>query len=114
MSRMSRKPQADIVGYGEDGTIVRDGKFIFWMMDSQGIPLEVLMLCLRKRKEAFDVAGFIEEALSNPNYQTPDAPQRLKQKLLNARRWSNPKERKEVEMLIDACIERFQEQVAGS
>ena len=65
------KPKPTIAGHGrsKDGEVwpVLDGKTIFRLMDSRGIPLDIIEEILEKEKCAFDILGFCRAVLSSPN-----------------------------------------------
>lgn len=92
-----------IQGKSTDGKVVWNGASIFWMMDSQGMPLEVIVTLLRRRGEGFDVKGFIEVALQSKNF----TPERIRSRLLNCYKG---KDRQVVEDLIDEYLEREKEE----
>ena len=74
------KKKLTFVGVGPDDEPIVDGEFIFWMMDSQGMPLEVLNAILADKGMGFDVIGFIQAGLESGNWK----PRTLERKLLMA------------------------------
>lgn len=62
------KPRPNFVGRGPDGEPIISGEFIFWMMDSQGVPLEVQLPILEEKGWGFSVPQFIEAAHASKNW----------------------------------------------
>lgn len=63
------------VGVGTDGTTpIISGAFIFQLIDSIGLPLDIIIQELKERHLAFDMVGFIQAAKDSTNY----TPKRLK------------------------------------
>ena len=48
--------------------LMLDGKKIFELMDTYGLPLEIINLELRKHQLCFNVVEFIEAALASKNF----------------------------------------------
>lgn len=65
--------KASFVGSGSGGKPVLDGRFVFWMMDSQGVPLVVQLAWMEERGWGFSVPGFLEAASRSGNWR----PERL-------------------------------------
>ncbi|MCJ7828549.1 MAG: hypothetical protein MUP81_02280 [Dehalococcoidia bacterium] len=54
-----------------------DGAEIFKLMDTHGLPLEIITELLREKGEAFDVVQFIEAGLFSHNFTYPKLRTRL-------------------------------------
>jgi len=59
------------------------GQDIFWLMDSRGIPLELIADCLQKHGLCFDVGQLVTAALDSGNYSYTT----IKTKVLQAYAW---------------------------
>lgn len=59
--------QRAIVGM-VDGVLVYDGAWVFRLLDTHGIPFDILQDMLTIRKAAFDVHGFIMAAWASKNF----------------------------------------------
>lgn len=70
--KFSKNLRPVFVGTGctQDGTTkqVLNGKIVFSMVDSMGIPLDIIMICLEKEGFAFDLLGFLQAAKDSKNY----------------------------------------------
>ncbi len=77
---MSKQPKAEIVGNGPDGEPIVSGHFIFWLMDSKGLPLEIQVEILKEKGWGFSVLEFIEAAILSKNW----SPVKLENKLVQA------------------------------
>jgi alanyl-tRNA synthetase len=66
-------------GFGEKGEVILDGKMVFQLMDTKGMPLDSIVEVLRVNNAGFDVVQFVETALESKNflYQT------IKTRLMN-------------------------------
>ena len=69
---MCVRDQDLLVGYSVDAKTgetrpVISGEVIFQMMDSRGLPLDVILECLGAESMAFDVQGFIQAARRSKN-----------------------------------------------
>lgn len=64
---MAKKRQACIVGYCGKTTII-DGSFVLYMIDTVGMPFDLVLEELKNRGWRFDVKGFINAALASKNY----------------------------------------------
>lgn len=63
------KKEEICVGVGSDGvTPVISGAFIFRLVDSIGLPLDILVQELKEKQFAFDMVGFIQAAKDSKNY----------------------------------------------
>lgn len=51
---------------------VHSGHDIFRLMDSSGLPLNLIRELLAEREQAFDVYGFVEAAKASQNYGNRD------------------------------------------
>lgn len=79
------KKETMIVGVGTDGTaFVVNGAFIFQLIDSIGLPFDIIVQECKERQIAFDLLDFIRAARDSKNY----TPKRLKA-LLNENRPTN-------------------------
>lgn len=58
---------AKVVGKQDDTTIL-SGEFIFKMMDTHGMSLDIINEILRIKGFAFDISGFILAAKQSKNY----------------------------------------------
>jgi alanyl-tRNA synthetase len=59
------------VGVGTDGaTPIVSGAFIFQLIDSIGLPLDIVVQELKEKCLAFDMVGFIQAAKDSTNYTT--------------------------------------------
>lgn len=72
---MSRKNNitCNIVGLGQDMCSnkqrqVVSGDFIFKLLDTYGLPLDIIKDMLDEKNLAFDTLGFIQSALNSKNY----------------------------------------------
>lgn len=54
-----------------------DGKKIFELMDSKGLPLEIIVLELRRRKRALNIPQFVEAAIDSKNFTFESVERRL-------------------------------------
>ena len=72
---------AEIIGKTVDGKSVINGAFVFKLMDTRGLPLEIITDGLRERNMVFDVAGFVEAADRSGNYKPGVLKERLKEVL---------------------------------
>lgn len=87
------------MGVGVDGsTPVISGAFIFRLVDSIGMPLDLLIQELKDKHLAFDMLGFIQAAKKSKNY----TPKRLKA-LFNENR---PIDDDGFDELVDCAIRR--------
>jgi len=57
--------------------VMLDGKKIFFLMDSQGVALELINDYFREEGAAFNVVGFVEAALESKNFTYPTIKRRL-------------------------------------
>jgi len=73
MSSLSPK----IVGYA-DGKRILSGEWIFFMVDTKGMPLDFIMDMLREQDAGFDVTGFLKAAIQSGNFTLEKAIKRLK------------------------------------
>lgn len=91
------KKEVIYVGKGEDGTSpVVSGLFIFRLVDTIGLPFDIVIQELKDRQIAFDVIGFVQAAKNSKNY----TPKRLRA-LFNENR---PIDDKGFDDLIDFVI----------
>jgi len=54
-----------------------DGKKVFELMDSKGLPLEIIVLELRRQKGAFNIPQFVQAAIDSRNFTFEKIEQRL-------------------------------------
>ncbi len=88
-----------IKGYSND-TPILDGSLIFNLVDSKGMPLDLINELMEENKFGFDVKGFIQAAKQSKNYQNKE---RLRTLLVS----SMLRENKELVKNIDICIEEI-------
>jgi len=50
------------------GKVLVDGHKVFKLMDTKGLPLEIITLELRQKGLGFNVPEFVDEALKTGNY----------------------------------------------
>lgn len=88
---------------------VLSGKTVFRIMDSVGLPLDIIVQELRAKGAAFDILDFVKAAKKSGNYNTPKGIGRLKERILetmldkNAKpEWSNGKNLSE---LVTECFQ---------
>lgn len=63
-----KKNKLSVVGKTFEGKPIIDGKFIFYLVDSVGLPLDIINEELRESGIGFDVEGFIRAAKKSTNY----------------------------------------------
>lgn len=91
-----------IVGRSIDNKLILCGKFVFDMVDSKGMPLDLLNQLLEENRMGFDVKGFIFTAKSSKNYAN-------KERLRILLKSNMLRENKQLEKYIDICIEKVYE-----
>jgi alanyl-tRNA synthetase len=81
------------------------GQDIFRLMDSQGVPLELIAERLHSRGLAFNVNQFIAAALESKNYTY----QRIRSKLMDAYTWTvgDPVKCRTFGLRLDGLAERL-------
>jgi len=62
--------------------VVLSGKNIFKLMDTKGLPLDLITLELRQRQAIFNVVEFVEAALASKNFTYSKIKERLVQAML--------------------------------
>lgn len=77
---------------------VVNGNFVFKLMDSKGLPLDIILVELREKSLAFDLIGFIEAAIKSKNYS--------KKKLRSLIESNRPKNDKDFMSHVDALLSR--------
>jgi len=83
-----------------------NGKIVFELMDSRGLPLEIIRERLREKGLCFNVIEFIEAAIASKNYSYPKIKSRLMLDLPEG------KEKKLLSIILDGYWEKreyFQE-----
>ena len=57
-----------IAGQDIEGRLILDGKFVFYLMDSKGLPFPVICELLKERNCSFTSEPFIQAAIDSKNY----------------------------------------------
>ena len=55
-------------GYTQEGRPVLSGSYLFTLMDSRGVPFDMLNEILREQQAAFDTREFIQAAHQSKNF----------------------------------------------
>ena len=76
-----------------------DGREIFRLMDTKGLPLDIICEQLRRRRMAFNVCQFVEESLASGNFTYSRIKKRLVEAIL-------PDKRGDFEEELDLWYER--------
>ena len=71
------KVKPNIVGYA-NGNPILSGEWVFFIMDSTGMPLDFILDMLREQDTGFDVIGFLRAAIQSGNFTLEKAVKRLK------------------------------------
>lgn len=68
-----------------------NGDLVLWLIDTKGLPMEVINMQLAERGWGFDVLGFIAACIENPNFNAKRCYRLLKvdspKELHNAFKW---------------------------
>ena len=65
-----------------DSSKIIDGETVYLLMDSKGLPLEIITLCLREKGMGFDVVQFVKTALASKNFTYNKIKRRLVEAML--------------------------------
>lgn len=87
-----------LVGYTIDNKPILSGALVFDLVDSKGMPLDLLNQLLEENGMGFDVNGFVISAKTSKNYAN-------KERLRILLKSNMIRENKHLEKYIDICIE---------